>query len=183
MPSLSAYITCSSRVRLLRTGLQPRPPKATWCAPISGKGTTTAPIWVVTAGQPTTLHVQGLLLKPGAGSGWHAHSGSGTVGDQRGCGGGANRGRLCARGVHARARRCVVPAGVPHRVTNEGSTDADVVVTYTLPADAPVRDDAPAAVSLAAANTSGAAKLWAGVRYRGKSSVKVLLCLRWIVAV
>jgi hypothetical protein len=35
--------------------------------------------------------------------------------------------------------------GVFHVVANHGPADADVVVTYTLPADHAVRDDAPAA--------------------------------------
>ncbi|MEV0669037.1 cupin domain-containing protein [Mycobacterium sp. NPDC050441] len=108
-----------------------------------GKGTTTAPIWVVTAGQPTTLHVQSLLLKPGAGSGWHTHPGpeqsvinDGTV-VVRSAGN-------CVPAVYSAGQMVVIPGGVAHQVTNEGTGEADVVVTYTLPADAPVRDDAPA---------------------------------------
>ncbi|MCV7387828.1 cupin domain-containing protein [Mycobacterium porcinum] len=108
-----------------------------------GQGTTTAPIWVVTAGQPTTLHVQGLLLKPGAGSGWHSHPGweqsvinHGAVVVQTAAD--------CTPVEYAAGQAVIIPAGVAHRVTNEGAVDADVVVTYTLPADAPVRDDAPA---------------------------------------
>lgn len=108
-----------------------------------GKGTTTAPIWVVTAGQPTTLYVQSLLLKPGAGSGWHTHSGP----EQSVINGGVvvvQTAADCAPVPYGAGQAVVIPAGVPHRVTNEGTVDADVVVTYTLPADAPVRDDAPA---------------------------------------
>lgn len=108
-----------------------------------GQGTTTAPIWVVTAGQPTTLHVQGLLLKPGAGSGWHSHPGweqsvvnEGAVVVQTAAD--------CTPVEYAAGQAVIIPAGVAHRVTNEGTVNADVVVTYTLPADAPVRDDAPA---------------------------------------
>lgn len=108
-----------------------------------GKGTTTAPIWIVTAGQPTTLHVQRLLLKPGAGSGWHTHPGpeqsvinDGTVVVQTAA--------YCAPVEYTAGQAVVIPAGIPHRVTNEGAVEADVVVTYTLPADAPVRDDSPA---------------------------------------
>ncbi|MFV8054434.1 cupin domain-containing protein [Mycobacterium sp. 48b] len=108
-----------------------------------GKGTTTAPIWVVTTGQPTTLHVQGLLLKPGAASGWHSHPGweqsvinEGAVVVQTAAD--------CVPVEYTAGQAVVIPAGVPHRVTNEGSAVADVVVTYTLPADVPVRDDAPA---------------------------------------
>ncbi|WP_428833550.1 cupin domain-containing protein [Mycolicibacterium porcinum] len=108
-----------------------------------GQGTTTAPIWVVTAGQPTTLHVQGLLLKPGSGSGWHSHPGweqsvinQGAVVVQTAAD--------CTPVEYAAGQAVIIPAGVAHRVTNEGAVDADVVVTYTLPTDAPVRDDAPA---------------------------------------
>ncbi|WP_166908408.1 cupin domain-containing protein [Mycobacterium sp. DL440] len=107
-----------------------------------GKGTTTAPIWVVTAGQPTTLHVQSLLLKPGARSGWHTHPGP----EQSVINDGAVVVRSagdCAPAVYTAGQLVVIPAGVAHQVTNEGADDADVVVTYTLPADAPVRDDSP----------------------------------------
>jgi len=38
-----------------------------------------------------------------------------------------------------------IQAGVPHVVSNRGPADAEAVVTYTLPADHAVRDDAPAA--------------------------------------
>jgi len=37
-----------------------------------------------------------------------------------------------------------IPAGVPHEVSNQGAEEAEVVVTYTLPANVPARDDAPA---------------------------------------
>ena len=37
------------------------------------KGTTDAPVSIVTDGQPTTLYVQSATLHPGAGSGWHTH--------------------------------------------------------------------------------------------------------------
>ncbi|MGV0811153.1 cupin domain-containing protein [Mycolicibacterium boenickei] len=108
-----------------------------------GKGTTTAPIWVVTAGQPTTLYVQSLLLKPGAGSGWHSHPGP----EQSVINEGAvvlQTATNCAPATYAAGEVVVIPAGVVHKVANEGTVDADVVVTYTLPAEAPVRDDAPA---------------------------------------
>jgi len=108
-----------------------------------GKGTTTAPIWIVTAGQPTTLHVQGLLLKPGAGSGWHTHPGP----EQSVINGGevvVRSAGNCAPTVYTAGQMVVIPGGVAHQVTNEGVVDADVVVTYTLPADAPMRGDAPA---------------------------------------
>jgi hypothetical protein len=36
-----------------------------------------------------------------------------------------------------------IPAGVPHLVGNEARQDAHVVVTYTLPVNAPMRGDSP----------------------------------------
>ncbi|WKG06846.1 cupin domain-containing protein [Mycolicibacterium sp. HK-90] len=109
-----------------------------------GKGTTTTPIWVVTAGQPTTLYVQSLRLKPGAGSGWHSHPGP----EQSVINEGAvvlQTAMNCAPATFAAGEVVVIPAGVVHKVGNEAAEDAEVVVTYTLPAEVPVRDDAPAA--------------------------------------
>ncbi|AFP37109.1 cupin domain-containing protein [Mycolicibacterium smegmatis] len=107
------------------------------------EGTTTTPIWIVTAGQPTTLTVQSLLLQPGAGSGWHAHPGpehsvvnSGSVVLRTAPG--------CAPVTYGTGQSVFIPAGVPHEVSNQGSEEAEVVVTYTLPANVPARDDAPA---------------------------------------
>nr|WP_309227740.1 MULTISPECIES: cupin domain-containing protein [unclassified Mycolicibacterium] len=108
-----------------------------------GKGTTTTPVWVVTAGQPTTLYVQSLLLKPGASSGWHTHPGP----EQSVINGGAVVVRSagnCAPAVYTAGQMVVIPGGVAHQVANEGVHDADVVVTYTLPVEAALRDDAPA---------------------------------------
>ncbi|OMC28963.1 cupin [Mycobacterium sp. GA-1841] len=108
-----------------------------------GQGTTTTPIWVVTAGQPTTLYVQNLVLKPGAGSGWHRHPGP----EQSVINDGAvvvQTAPDCSPVTCTAGQVVMIPGGVVHRVTNEGAEDADVVVTYTLPAEAPVRDDAPA---------------------------------------
>ncbi|MDH6198514.1 quercetin dioxygenase-like cupin family protein [Mycobacterium frederiksbergense] len=107
------------------------------------QGTTTAPIWVVTAGQPTTLHVQSLVLKPGARSGWHAHPGP----EQSVINSGAvilRTATNCTPVVFTAGQVVVIPGGVAHEVANDGADDAEVVVTYTLPADVPVRDDAPA---------------------------------------
>jgi quercetin dioxygenase-like cupin family protein len=107
------------------------------------KGTTTAPIVIVTVGQPTTLYVQNLVLGPGASSGWHTHPGpeysainGGTVHLQTASG--------CAPAAFTAGQSIFIPAGVPHVVSNEGTERAEAVVTYTLPADRPVRDDVPA---------------------------------------
>ncbi|WP_441963029.1 cupin domain-containing protein [Mycolicibacterium houstonense] len=109
-----------------------------------GKGTTTTPIWVVTAGQPTTLYVQSLRLKPGSSSGWHSHSGP----EQSVITEGAvvlQTATSCDPATYAAGEVVVIPAGVIHKVDNDAAEDADVVVTYTLPAEAPVREDRPAA--------------------------------------
>jgi quercetin dioxygenase-like cupin family protein len=108
------------------------------------KGTTTTPISIVTNGEETAFYVQSLIVKPGASSGWHAHPGpeqsvitEGTVFVQTG----AN----CQPVGYSAGQTVFLPAGVPHVVVNRGPGDADVVVTYTLPADSPVREDvAPA---------------------------------------
>jgi quercetin dioxygenase-like cupin family protein len=107
------------------------------------KGETAAPISIVTeAGQPTTLLVQSLVLKPGAHSGWHTHPGpeysvitEGAVV--------LRTAQQCSGTSYAHGQVVFIPAGVPHRVDNQGAVDASVVVNYTLPADAPVRIDAP----------------------------------------
>jgi len=108
------------------------------------QGTTSVPISIVTNGEPTTLYVQSLALSPGASSGWHAHPGpehsvinEGTVEVQTA--------GDCQKISYTAGQTVFVPAGVPHVVKNSGAEDADVVVTYTLPADRTVRDDAPAA--------------------------------------
>jgi quercetin dioxygenase-like cupin family protein len=108
------------------------------------KGTTNTPISIVTNGEETAFYVQSLLLKPGASSGWHAHPGpeqsvitEGTVFLQAV----AN----CIPVPYSAGQTVFLPAGVSHVVSNRGPADAEVVVTYTLPADRMVRDDAPAA--------------------------------------
>jgi quercetin dioxygenase-like cupin family protein len=108
------------------------------------KGTTNTPISIVTNGEETAFYVQNLVLKPGASSGWHAHPGpeqsvitEGTVFVQTA----AN----CVPVAYTAGQTVFLPAGTPHVVANRGLVDADAVVTYTLPADATVRDDIPAA--------------------------------------
>ena len=108
------------------------------------KGTTTAPVAIVTVGQPTTLYVQNLVLGPASSSGWHTHPGpeysvinGGTVHLQTAYG--------CASTAFAAGQAIFIPAGVPHVVSNEGTGHAEATATYTLPADRPIRDDAPAA--------------------------------------
>ncbi|MFL0239273.1 cupin domain-containing protein [Mycobacterium sp. SMC-17] len=106
------------------------------------RGDTTAPVDIDTGGAPSTLIIQGLKLAPGASSGWHTHPGTEysvintggvvlqTAGD-------------CAGTEFASGQAVFIPAGVPHRVANENTGAADVVVTYTVPVDVPLRVDAP----------------------------------------
>ncbi|MGE2729197.1 cupin domain-containing protein [Mycolicibacterium vaccae] len=108
------------------------------------KGTTTAPVVIVSVGQPSTLYVQELVLHGAASSGWHTHPGTehtviaeGTVVVQSA--------PDCRPVTYPAGQAVFIPAGVPHVVRTDGPGDSRAVVTYTLPADRPVRDDAPAA--------------------------------------
>ena len=108
------------------------------------EGTTDAPIAIVAVGQPTTLYVQNIVLGPAASSGWHTHPGPeySVIND------GTMHVRTasdCAPTAFGAGQAVFIPAGVPHVVFNETAQHAEAVVTYTLPADRPVRDDAPAA--------------------------------------
>ncbi|MGE2833074.1 cupin domain-containing protein [Mycobacterium sp. SMC-4] len=107
-------------------------------------GTTGAPVVIVSVGQPTTLYVQDLVLHGPASSGWHTHPGpehtviaDGAVVVQTA--------PDCRPVTYPAGQAVFIPAGVPHVVRNESGDDAHAVVTYTLPVDRPVRDDAPAA--------------------------------------
>jgi quercetin dioxygenase-like cupin family protein len=106
-------------------------------------GETDAPISIVTdAGQPTTVLVQSLLLAPGAHSGWHTHPGP----EYSVITGGAvalETAQQCAAVHYGQGQVVFIPAGIPHRVDNDGAIDASVVVNYTLPANAAVRTDSP----------------------------------------
>ncbi|SEH51165.1 Cupin domain-containing protein [Mycolicibacterium rutilum] len=108
------------------------------------KGTTDVPIAIVAVGQPTTLYVQNLALGPASSSGWHSHPGpeysvinEGTLHLQTANG--------CAPAAFGAGQAIFIPAGVPHVVSNTGAEHAAATVTYTVPADRAVRDDAPAA--------------------------------------
>ncbi|MGU3502601.1 cupin domain-containing protein [Mycobacterium sp. C31M] len=107
------------------------------------KGTSSEPVVIDTTG-PTTLYVQELLLHAPSSSGWHTHPGvehtvitGGTVTLQTAT--------QCAPTPYLTGQAIVIPAGVPHIVRNDSPHEANAVVTYTLPADLPVRADAPAA--------------------------------------
>jgi quercetin dioxygenase-like cupin family protein len=108
------------------------------------KGATNAPIAIVAVGQATTFYIQNLLLKPESSSGWHTHSGPeysvvkmGTLYVQQAPG--------CLPVAYNAGDAVFIQAGIPHVVTNRGPEDAEAVVTYTLPTDRAIRDDAPAA--------------------------------------
>ncbi|MGK2868317.1 MAG: cupin domain-containing protein [Mycobacterium sp.] len=107
------------------------------------QGTSSESVQIETTG-PTTLYVQELLLHPPSSSGWHTHPGpehtvitGGTVSIQTA--------QQCAPTPYLAGQAIFIPAGVPHVVRNDSPHDANAVVTYTLPADVPVRDDAPPA--------------------------------------
>ncbi len=51
----------------------------------------------------------------------------------------------CAPTAYLAGQAVFIPAGVPHTMRNDSPHDANAVVTYTVPADLPVPDDAPAA--------------------------------------
>ncbi|MBU8813994.1 cupin domain-containing protein [Mycolicibacterium goodii] len=106
------------------------------------QGTTDAPVVVVAIGHPTTQYVQELVLRGVASSGWHSHPGpeytvitEGTVFMQSALN--------CTVVPYRQGQAVLIPGGVPHVVRTE--SDAHAVVTYTLPAGQPVRNDAPAA--------------------------------------
>ena len=106
-------------------------------------GTTSEPVLIESQG-PSTLYVQELLLHPPSSSGWHTHPGpehtvitGGTVSIQTA--------QQCTSMPYLAGQAIFIPAGVPHIVRNDSPHDANAVVTYTLPADAPVRADAPPA--------------------------------------
>jgi quercetin dioxygenase-like cupin family protein len=107
------------------------------------QGETAAPISIVTeGGAPTTVLVQSLVLAPGAHSGWHTHPGP----EYSVITGGAvalESAPQCAVTHYGQGQVVFIPAGVAHRVANDGAVDASVVVNYTLPANAPVRADSP----------------------------------------
>jgi len=102
------------------------------------RGDTLAPVSINTDGNATLL-VQGLRLGPSASSGWHTHPGPevsvitiGTVVLQTAA--------ECVPVNYGAGQAVFIPAGVPHLVANKA---AHVVVTYTLPVNAPVRGDSP----------------------------------------
>jgi len=143
-----AYVTTGAAIVVV-AGVQPGSAAAT---PAEGeivrteiaKGTTAAPVAIVAAGQVTAFYIQNLILKPGSSSGWHTHPGPeysivkrGTVYLQQAPG--------CEPVAYNEGDAVFIQTGTPHVVTNRGPADAEAIVTYTLPADHALRDDASAA--------------------------------------
>jgi len=143
------YTTALCAAIAMVAGIQPATAAAT---PAEGeivrteiaKGTTDAPIAIVAVGQETAYYIQNLLLKPASSSGWHTHAGPeysvvkrGTLYVQQAPG--------CVPVAYSAGDAVFIQAGIPHVVANRGPGDAEAVVTYILPADNAVRDDAPAA--------------------------------------
>ncbi|MGW0161440.1 cupin domain-containing protein [Mycobacterium sp. NPDC003323] len=142
MKRLAAAITASLSIAAAPTATA-TPPDGEVERTDLATGTTNTPVVIDTTG-PTTLYVQELVLHPPSSSGWHTHPGpehavitGGTVTVQT-----ADQ---CAPTPYLAGQSIFIPAGVPHIVRNDSPHDANAVVTYTLPADVPVRDDAPAA--------------------------------------
>jgi len=105
------------------------------------RGDTLAPVSINTDGDATLL-VQGLRLGPSANSGWHTHPGPEysviTIGAVV-----LQTAAECVPINYGAGQALFIPAGVPHRVVNDVGQDAQAVVTYTLPVNAPVRGDSP----------------------------------------
>jgi quercetin dioxygenase-like cupin family protein len=122
-------------------GVSATPPDGDITRTDIARGDTLAPVSINTDGNATLL-VQGLRLGPSASSGWHTHPGPevsvitiGTVVLQTAA--------ECVPVNYGAGQAVFIPAGVPHLVANEAGQDAHVVVTYTLPVNAPVRGDSP----------------------------------------
>ena len=106
------------------------------------RGDTAVPVEIVTGGAPSTLIVQGLKLASGASSGWHTHPGTEYSAINTG-GVVLQTADDCAGTEFGSGQAVFIPAGVPHRVANDSAGAAEVVVTYTVPVDVPLRVDAP----------------------------------------
>lgn len=118
------------------------PPAGTITRTDVAKGTTTKPIYINTKGAESSFYIQSLTLGPGADSGWHTHPGpeytiitSGTITIQKATD--------CAPEQLGPGQVHFVEAGVAHRGYNETDTPVDLYVTYTVPANAPLRGDQP----------------------------------------
>ncbi|MDQ3946763.1 MAG: cupin domain-containing protein [Actinomycetota bacterium] len=118
------------------------PPSGTIARTELAKGTTTEPIFINTQGAETSFYIQTVTLDPGADSGWHTHPGpeytivkSGTITVQTASN--------CPPFTRSAGEIFFVKGGVSHRAVNLSDAPAELYVTYTLPASAPIREDQP----------------------------------------
>ncbi len=105
-------------------------------------GKTTKPIYINTKGAESQFYIQSLTLGPGASSGWHTHPGpeytivkSGNITIQKATQ--CEPEHLGPGDIH------FVEGGVSHRGINETDAPVELYVTYTVPANAPLREDQP----------------------------------------
>jgi quercetin dioxygenase-like cupin family protein len=119
-------------VGLPLAGVAATPPDGDVTRTDIARGDILAPVSINTDGDSTFL-VQGLRLGPSASSGWHTHPGTVVL----------QTAAECVPASYGAGQAVFIPAGVPHLVANEAGQDAHVVVTYTLPVNAPVRGDSP----------------------------------------
>jgi quercetin dioxygenase-like cupin family protein len=104
------------------------------------KGTTTEPIFINSEGQETSFYIQTVTIAPGAQSGWHSHPGpeytivkSGTITVQKATN--------CPAVTLSAGQIFFVAGGVSHLAVNSTDAPVELYVTYTLPANQPVRVD------------------------------------------
>jgi quercetin dioxygenase-like cupin family protein len=118
------------------------PPSGTIARTELAKGTTTEPIFINSQGQETSFYIQTVTIDPGAQSGWHSHPGpeytivkSGTITVQKATN--------CPPVDLNAGQVFFVAGGTSHMAINKTSAPVELYVTYTLPANAPIREDQP----------------------------------------
>ena len=118
------------------------PPSGTIARTELAQGTTKEPIYINTQGAETTFYIQTVTIDPGAQSGWHTHPGpeytivkSGTITVQKAT--------ACPPVTLTAGQVFFVPGGTAHMARNETAEPVELYVTYTLPANQPIRGDQP----------------------------------------
>ncbi|MGH9034797.1 MAG: cupin domain-containing protein [Acidimicrobiia bacterium] len=119
------------------------PPSGTIARTELAKGTTTDPIFINTAkGEETSFYIQTVTIDPGAQAGWHAHPGpeytivkSGTITVQTAT--------HCPPVDLTAGQVFFVPGDTSHTAVNKTDAPVELYVTYTAPANAPLRGDKP----------------------------------------
>ena len=106
------------------------------------QGTTTEPIYINTKGAESTFYIQTVTIDPGAQSGWHTHPGpeytivkSGSITVQTATD--------CPAVTLSAGQVLFVPGGTAHMAVNTSDAPVELYVTYTLPANQPLRADSP----------------------------------------